>query len=156
MREAYDLGAEALLEKPIVNDELIDIMQRSLLEPNERWRKALDPSGYPVLSRSFASLDAAQREHRIAFGRGGFCMDADQVPQEGPVSIELDFKADRILSLARALFAGSHIKTTKSESNSRIPPKHRGRASSNLGNTPSHLFRARRVANIRLSPARTT
>jgi CheY-like chemotaxis protein len=94
VREAYDLGADALLEKPIVHEELIDLMQRSLLEPNERWRKALDSSGYPVLSRSFASLDAAQREHRIAFGRGGFCMDAGQVLQEGPVSIKLDFKAD--------------------------------------------------------------
>src|SRR5204863_2274309 len=54
VREAYDLGAEALLEKPIVYNELSDIMQRSLLEPHERWRKPLDPSAYPVLIRSLA------------------------------------------------------------------------------------------------------
>src|SRR5205814_426559 len=71
-----------------------DIMQRSLLEPNERWRKQLDPSAYPVLSRSFASLAAAQREHRIAFGRGGFCMEASGFLVEGPVNIELTFRAD--------------------------------------------------------------
>jgi len=94
VRKAYDLGAEALLEKPIAHDELIDIMQRSLLEPNERWRKPLDPSAYPVLIRSFASLDAAQREHRIAFGRGGFCMEAGGFLAEGPVNIELTFRVD--------------------------------------------------------------
>jgi CheY-like chemotaxis protein len=93
-RDAYDLGAEALLEKPIVHDELIGIMQRSLLDPNERWRKPLDPSAYPVLNRSFASLAAAQREHQIAFGRGGFCMEASGFLVEGPVNIELTFRAD--------------------------------------------------------------
>jgi CheY-like chemotaxis protein len=94
VREAYDLGAEALLEKPILYNELIDIMQRSLLEPNERWRKQLDPSAYPVLSRSLASLAGAQRECLIAFGRGGFCMKAGGFLVEGPVNIELTFGAD--------------------------------------------------------------
>jgi len=69
-------------------------MQRSLLEPNERWRTPLDQSTYPALSRSFSSLHAAERDHRIAFGRGGFCMDAGKVPQNGPVSIKLDFQDD--------------------------------------------------------------
>lgn len=94
VREAYDLGAEALLEKPIVYNELTDIMQRSLLEPHERWRKPLDPSAYPVLSRSLASLAGAQRDGLIAFGRGGFCMKADGFLVEGPVNIELTFRAD--------------------------------------------------------------
>ena len=94
VREAYDLGGEALLEKPILHHELIDIMQRSLLEPHERWRKPLDLSAYPVLSRSFASLAEAQRECLIAFGRGGLCMNAGGFLMEGPINIELTFRAD--------------------------------------------------------------
>lgn len=39
VRDAYDLGAEALVEKPVVHDGLIEIMQRSLSEPPERWKK---------------------------------------------------------------------------------------------------------------------
>jgi CheY-like chemotaxis protein len=94
IREAYDLGAEAVLEKPIERDDLVNIVERSLLEPNERWRKPLDLPAHPVLSRSFASLAAALEEHRIAFGRGGFCMEAGRFPAEGPVNIELIFEAD--------------------------------------------------------------
>ncbi|HLW53452.1 MAG TPA: response regulator [Candidatus Angelobacter sp.] len=93
-RDAYDLGAEALLEKPIDRDELLKVMQRSLLEPDKRWQKPVDLSAYPVLTRSFASLAAALEEHRIAFGRGGFCIEAGQFREEGPLNIELDFKAD--------------------------------------------------------------
>src|SRR5215469_2693565 len=63
-RDAYDLGAEALLQKPIP-DDFIEVVERSLLEPNERWRKALDLSDSPVLSSYFTSMDNALREHRI-------------------------------------------------------------------------------------------
>ena len=38
-REAYDLGAEALLDKPIP-DDFIQLVERSLLKPNERWLKS--------------------------------------------------------------------------------------------------------------------
>jgi CheY-like chemotaxis protein len=93
-RDAYDLGAAALLEKPIDHDDLINMVKRGLLEPNERWQKPHDLSSYPVLRRSFASLAAALQEHRIAFGRGGFCLEAGQFLVEGPVNVELDFRAD--------------------------------------------------------------
>jgi two-component system chemotaxis response regulator CheY len=93
-RDAYDLGAAALLEKPIDHDDLINIVKRGLLEPNEQWQKPHDLSTYPVLRRSFASLAAALQEHRIAFGRGGFCLEAGQFLVEGPVNVELDFRAD--------------------------------------------------------------
>jgi len=50
-RDAYDLGAEALLEKPVECDDLIDIVRRSLLEPAERWARQLGVSASFVLNR---------------------------------------------------------------------------------------------------------
>ena len=102
-REAYDLGAAALLEKPITIDDFIQVVERSLLEPNERWQKALDLSDSPVLNRRFASLDKALREHRIAFGCGGFCIETSEVVEEGPVNIEIRFKEDGDVLLGQGL-----------------------------------------------------
>lgn len=93
-REAYDLGAEALLEKPLELNDLINVVQRSLLGLNERWRTPLDLSDRPVMRRSFPSLAVALREHQIAFGRGGFCMQTGEFLGEGPVNIELTFRDD--------------------------------------------------------------
>ena len=94
VRNAYDLGAEALVEKPIERDSLIDIMQRSLSPPPERWKKQSDLSASLVLSRTYASLSSSLQEQRIAFGRGGFCIEGDDFPEEEMVNIALDFRAD--------------------------------------------------------------
>jgi CheY-like chemotaxis protein len=95
MRDAYDLGAEGLLEKPLDRGELIDMVRRSLLDPDERWHTPSVLSGYPVVRRTFPSLSAALREHRIAFGRRGFCIEGSQFAVQAPVNIELNFRGDR-------------------------------------------------------------
>ena len=94
LRDVYDLGAEALVEKPMELDYLLKTVEKNLLGPNERWRKPHNLSRSAILSRSFSSLPRALREHRIAFGRGGFALKASGFPQEGPVNIELNFQAD--------------------------------------------------------------
>jgi len=94
LRDAYDLGAEALLEKPVECDHLIDVVRRSLLEPGERWEKQLSLSGPLVLSRRFSSLSSALQEHRLAFGRGGFCIESTEFVEKGPVDVALEFMAD--------------------------------------------------------------
>jgi YesN/AraC family two-component response regulator len=94
-REAYDLGAEALLEKPIELDDLIHAVKRTLADRNELWQTPPDRVAHPTLTGSFESLAAALQKHRIAFGRGGFCIRTEQSLDEGPINIELDFKADQ-------------------------------------------------------------
>src|ERR1700741_1696376 len=37
LREAYDMGAEAILEKPISREELLDIAKRALTGAEELW-----------------------------------------------------------------------------------------------------------------------
>lgn len=102
-REAYHLGAEALLEKPIQHDDLIQIVERSLLDPNDRWRKPRDLSDSPVLSRSFTSLEKAQREYSIAFGHGGFCIKTSELLEHGPVNIELTFREERCVLVGQGI-----------------------------------------------------
>jgi CheY-like chemotaxis protein len=101
-RDAYNLGAEALLEKPIEWDGMIDIARRSLSKPWERWEKQVNLPASPVLSRSFRSLSSAFEEHRIAFGRGGFCIGNTEF-LEGPVNIALDFMADEYVLLGQGV-----------------------------------------------------
>src|ERR1035437_2384057 len=102
-REVYDLGAEALVEKPIERDDLINAVRRSLSERNELWQIPLDLAAQPKLTCSFQSLAAALQEHRIAFGRGGFCIETEQFLVEGPVNIELNFKADQYMLLGQGV-----------------------------------------------------
>jgi CheY-like chemotaxis protein len=102
-REAYGLGAEAILEKPFGFDDLINAVKRSLAERDEIWRTPLDLASCPTLTGSFASLTSSLQEHRITFGRGGFCMETKQLLAEGPVNIELDFKADQYVLSAQGI-----------------------------------------------------
>jgi CheY-like chemotaxis protein len=94
-RDAYDLGAEAILEKPFGLKDLTNAAKRSLAERDELWQTPLDLANYPTLTGSFASLILAVQEHRITFGHGGFCVETKQSLVEGPINIKLDFKAEQ-------------------------------------------------------------
>lgn len=95
LREAYDLGIEGVVEKPIDRGELLKLMQRSVAGADELWREP--PAAGPVaqLKASFQSLAAALKEKRIAFGRRGFCIRSAGILREGPVEFNVDFEADR-------------------------------------------------------------
>jgi CheY-like chemotaxis protein len=100
-REAYALGAETLMEKPFTREGLLAAAQRSLSERDELWQVQPDSSPRPVLRRTFPSLAQAMAEHRIAFGRGGICIETWTRVSEGPVALELDFAADELLIAAQ-------------------------------------------------------
>jgi CheY-like chemotaxis protein len=98
LREAYELGVDAVVEKPINREELLAAMQRSLAGPDELWRQPRNAEPILQLKVSFPSLAAALKEKRIAFGRRGFCIKTASLP-EGPVAFAVNFKADqRIVS----------------------------------------------------------
>lgn len=99
LREAHDLGAEAVLEKPIKREELLHEAQRSLTEPDELWRQPPVEAAHMKLTTDFESLAAALQENRIAFGRRGFCIAIPDALHTGMVDFALGFKADnRIIS----------------------------------------------------------
>lgn len=96
-REAYELGAEAFLEKPFEYEDLINSAKRALADRNELWQTPRNLTASPTLTCSFSSLADALEDQRIAFGRGGFCLETKQRLVEGPVNIMLDFQADRFV-----------------------------------------------------------
>ncbi|HLW52192.1 MAG TPA: response regulator [Candidatus Angelobacter sp.] len=102
-REAYELGAEAVLEKPIERDDVINAVKRCLTDRNELWQTPPALAAYPTLTGSFESLATALQEHRIAVGRGGFCIETEQFLVEGPVNIKLDFKTDQYVLLGTGI-----------------------------------------------------
>jgi len=94
-RDAYDMGAEALREKPIERDQLLETIKRSLMDRNSRWRTPMEPAPQAVLHAVFDSLASALREQKIALGRGGFCIQSAQALVEGPVRFMIEFREDR-------------------------------------------------------------
>lgn len=99
-RDAYALGVEAIIEKPMERDHLLDAVKRSLAERNELWSMPAEPlsdnvlAASPVCLAKFASFDDALRDGQIAFGRGGFCLKTPHKFREGPVQFRLEFQAD--------------------------------------------------------------
>lgn len=96
LREALDLGAEAVLEKPIRREDLLEEAKRSLTDPDELWQKPLEVAPQEMqLKIDFESFAAAIHEKQIAIGRRGFCIKTRSSLNLGPVDFTLDFKADR-------------------------------------------------------------
>ena len=98
-REAYHMGVEAILQKPIERTEFVGTVRRTLRSPEETWSKPLIPGGMPlhvVLPR----VSPAIEQGRIAFGRGGFCLYSSSHVRESAVRFDLEFESDQ------ASFAG--------------------------------------------------
>jgi CheY-like chemotaxis protein len=65
LREALDLGAEAVLEKPIERTDLLNEAQRSLTELDELWRTSRVAEAQDLqLKVGFKSLAAALQEKK--------------------------------------------------------------------------------------------
>ncbi|HKD80828.1 MAG TPA: response regulator [Candidatus Angelobacter sp.] len=96
LREAHDMGADALLEKPMMREELLREAQRSLTDPEELWRMTpAETAPILKLKADYESLAAAREKKRIAFGRRGFCIAGNTGLHTGPVDFTLAFKADQ-------------------------------------------------------------
>jgi CheY-like chemotaxis protein len=96
LREAYEMGVDAIVEKPIDREELLHAMRNSLADPGELWRRPT-AIGAPVttLHASFPSLAAARADKKFVIGRRGFCIKPPDWLREGPVDFRLTFASDR-------------------------------------------------------------
>ena len=93
-RDAYDLGVEAIMSKPVERKELISVVARILTARNDLWCSPLPDNPQALLVSSFASLAAARAQGHFAFGRGGFCIHSTLLLAAGPIELLLDFQAD--------------------------------------------------------------
>jgi CheY-like chemotaxis protein len=72
-REMYGLGVEALLEKPLKRQDLLSVLENSLMDSDQNW---LTPSAEPMaqsLAMEIVSLEGAMRSCQFQLGRGGCC-----------------------------------------------------------------------------------
>jgi CheY-like chemotaxis protein len=97
LRDAYAMGAEAILEKPIKREELLEIAQTSLVGLDELWQRHPGATRDKQLKIGFPSLEAALRRKRIAFGRRGFCITLPCAPREGPLQFAIKFRDEGIV-----------------------------------------------------------
>jgi CheY-like chemotaxis protein len=94
-REAYNLGVEALLPKPIKREQFVDAVRRALRTPEEKWSVPSPPSGLQW-HVALPSPAVAIEQGRIAFGRGGFCVRCTSQFPGGPVRFDLEFEAETV------------------------------------------------------------
>jgi CheY-like chemotaxis protein len=94
-REAYSLGVEALLQKPIKRDQFVNAIRRTLRPREEEWAKPSNPRG-PQLRLAMPRIVDAVKQGRIAFGLGGFCVRSNSPIGEGPVQFDLEFEEEEV------------------------------------------------------------
>lgn len=94
-REAYDLGIESQLSKPISRKVLIAAVKTALTDREELWVGPALPAKGPLIKARFASLQSARDNAEVAFGRGGFCMRSDlRILDDTSVGFHLLFESD--------------------------------------------------------------
>ena len=98
-REAYGLGVEIIMHKPIKRDQFVNAVRRTLRSREEMWAEPSSLGGFQ-LHMALPHASAAIEQGRIAFGRGGFCVRCTAPNDEGPVRFDLEFEGEE------ASFAG--------------------------------------------------
>jgi CheY-like chemotaxis protein len=93
-REAYNLGVEAILQKPIDRTQFVGAVRRTLRSHEEMWSEPPTPGGLP-LNMALPCVSTAIEQGHIAFGRGGFCLYSSSPFREGPVRFDLEFEDER-------------------------------------------------------------
>jgi CheY-like chemotaxis protein len=96
LREAYDLGIETQLSKPVSRKVLLSAVKRALTDREELWARPFHRGIADKVSAKFDSLQAALVARQIAFGHGGFCLRSEvSYPEESSIEFELTFEADQ-------------------------------------------------------------
>lgn len=94
-REAFHLGVEAILQKPVDRAQFVGTVRRTLRSREETWSESPAPVGLP-LHVALPRVSAAIEQGRIAFGRGGFCLYFTSLVREGPVRFDLEFEGEKV------------------------------------------------------------
>src|SRR5262249_52508820 len=92
-REAYNLGVQAIWQKPIARLQFVGAIGKALQSSAQRWSELATQGGLP-LHVALPRLSLAIERGRIAFGRGGFCLRCSLPILEGRVRFDLEFEAE--------------------------------------------------------------
>ena len=113
LREAYEIGADAILEKPVSREDLIGAVERSLTEIDKLWQNPLGVANDMQFKKSFTGLESALQEKQLAFGQRGFCIETEEGLPCGPVAFSLEFKTDQRVVLGQGIVRWTDLKQHK-------------------------------------------
>ncbi len=92
-REAYDLGVEAMLQKPIHHGDFLHAIRKTLLPRCESWSGPALEAGQS-LQMILPRIPVAREKGFIEFGRGGFCLRVGSPYREGLLRFDFAFEAE--------------------------------------------------------------
>jgi len=92
LREAYDLGVETVLHKPIDMKTFVGAIWRVLRPRRQAWSQPVAAAG-ATLCVDLPTVPAAIEQGWIAFGQGGICLRNDSLREE-PVRFALHFESE--------------------------------------------------------------
>lgn len=95
VREAFDLGAEAIMSKPTTRQDLVYKVERVLMDKRVVWSEPYWGVTAHNVNQEFASIAESIADGKLAFGCGGFCMQGSHTFSGEVMELALDFKADR-------------------------------------------------------------
>ena len=96
VRDAYELGIETQLSKPVSRKVLLAAVQKALTDREQLWARPFHTGKRQKLTAEFDSLDSAVQANLIAFGRGGFCLRSETIfPDDSGVEFKLLFTGDQ-------------------------------------------------------------
>ena len=103
-REYYELGVEAMLQKPMRRLEFLAAVERCLTTADERWRTPAAVAPERTLTARFESVSAALQQESIAFGRGGLCLRCSVAAHRGDlVGLDIGFPAEPIALVGQGI-----------------------------------------------------
>ena len=88
----YDLGACAILSKPMGLGELEQAVERFLKSPRELWATPPAAQMQALVHKDYESLEWALERRELSLGRGGmFLRDCELLPENIPLGFRLRF-----------------------------------------------------------------
>jgi CheY-like chemotaxis protein len=94
-REMYGLGVEALMEKPLSRQDLIRVLEDSLLEREELWLTPLTAPVEQTVEITRESVEETAATCQFQMGRGGCCFTSNRPLVEGKtIGLSIRFAGD--------------------------------------------------------------
>lgn len=102
--EAFALGADAFLGKPLNPDRLEQIVKKFQKPIDTKWTGKYEASGIPSIQKKFQSWDDVERFHQLSLGRIGFSatqmQELDLLTMKSKVTFDFEFAEGPFSSLA--------------------------------------------------------
>ena len=107
LADLYELGAAAVLAKPVDREQFVRTAYGSLVAREELWKVPSATAGCRTLVASFCSVASALSARQLAIGRGGLCIATAAATGEplrtGPVDLEISFAEDQFALAGQGL-----------------------------------------------------